>query len=95
MKKRLLLALPLAIITISAFAQGKTTIIEMVDGQITDVQQVPNEPKPAFNSFQETDKNADGCVTASEAKLAGIMEFGRSDSNRDGCLNESEYYNAN
>ena len=95
MKKRLLLALPLAFISITIFAQGKTTIVEMVDGQVTNVQQVPNEPKPAFNSFQETDKNADGCVTASEAKLSGIMEFGRSDRNGDGCLDESEYATAN
>ena len=95
MKKRLLFALALAVITTTAFAQGKTTIIETVDGQVTNVQQVPNEPKPAFNSFQETDKNADGCITAAEARLSGIMEFGQSDSNGDGCLNEAEYANAN
>ena len=95
MKKRLLFTLALVFISITAFAQGKTTVVEMVDGQVTNVQQVPNEPKPAFNSFQETDKNGDGCVTASEARLSGIMEFGRSDSNGDGCLNEAEYANAN
>lgn len=78
-----------------ALAQGKITVVETLEGQVVNVQKIDKEPPPAFNSFQESDKNGNGCVESAEARLAGIMQFQQSDRDGNGCLNEQEYANAN
>ena len=84
--------LVLTLVAPLALAQGKTTVIKMVDGKVVEVEQVDNPPPgDVFNSFSETDANSDGRISAQEARDAGILRLGAADKNGDGYLYEQEY----
>jgi len=71
------------------------TVITTTDGQVTSVEKIDRPPpESAFMSFEEADKNGDGCVDRQEARDAGILRFGRFDRRGTGCLNREEFREA-
>lgn len=81
----------LTLFTGTVFAQGKTTIIKKIDGEVVEVQMVDKEVPYAFNSFAESDADGDGRISAAEARDAGILSLAKVDRNGDGWLDEAEY----
>jgi len=73
----------------TALAQGTTTIIRQ-QGDEVEVNQMPNEPPPAFMSFQAADLNGDGRIDRQEARNAGILGFGAVGGGK-GYLTPEEY----
>jgi hypothetical protein len=84
----------LGITTAPSWAQGVTTSITKIDGEVVHVEQSPKPVPEALNSFEETDSNQDGRLTQQEAYDAGILEFSAADVNNDGFLDADEYYKA-
>ncbi|NJN48352.1 MAG: hypothetical protein HC808_19840 [Candidatus Competibacteraceae bacterium] len=76
------------------WAQGVTTTITKKNGEVVDVEKTPKPVPEVFNSFEETDDNGDGRVTAEEARDAGILEFSVADVDNDGLLDAKEYRDA-
>jgi len=80
------LLVSLGIVVTASWAQGVTTSITKIDGEVVHVEQSPKPVPEIFNSFEETDKNQDGRLTSQEARDAGILEFSVADANNDGFL---------
>ena len=92
MKLKIAIAVLLAIAASTAFAQGKTTIVTIQEDKVIDVQQVDNPPpQNAFNTFEETDNDADGRISREEARDAGILTFAGVDLDGNGWLDRQEY----
>ncbi|MEZ5582557.1 MAG: hypothetical protein R3F37_07170 [Candidatus Competibacteraceae bacterium] len=72
------------LVSVPLWAQGVTTTITKMNGEVVDVEKTPKPVPEAFNSFEETDNNGDGQLTVEEARDAGILEFSAADVNNDG-----------
>jgi hypothetical protein len=90
MKRAVLLLLTTACFSTATLAL-EDTVIEMTDGKITGVKQVPAPPTDAFPSFAQTDVNGDGCVNRQEALNVGILTGTFNRFARRGCLNQAAY----
>lgn len=76
----------------NVLAQGKTTIVTTVEGQVSNVTIIDNPPPArAFNTFTETDADQNGKVDRTEAHEAGVLAFSTADLNNDGWLDKQEY----
>ena len=92
MKLNHVLLVGLMAVSANALAQGKTTIITTVNGEVTHVTQVDNPPPArAFNTFEETDTDRNGHIDQEEAHNAGILVFSAADLDNNGWLDNSEY----
>ena len=90
--RRYLSALMLLIATNTVLAQGQTTIITTVNGEVSNVTQVENPPpERTFNTFAETDADKNGQVDPAEARNAGILAFSSADLDNNGWLDNGEY----
>ena len=88
----LALAVSTSVMASHAMAQGKTTIVTTVQGQVSNVTIIDNPPPGrAFNTFTETDADQNGKVDRTEAHEAGVLAFAAADLNNDGWLDQQEY----
>jgi hypothetical protein len=90
MKRTLLFVIAILSFSSLALAQQRTEI-QMTNGQVTGVRQVPAPVPDAFLSFEEADANRNGCVDKQEAYNAGILANTFNKFARRGCLNQAEY----
>ena len=92
MKSKIAIAVLLTTVVSTAFSQGKTTIVTIQDDKVLGVRQVDNPPSEnAFNTFEETDADADGRISPQEARNAGILAFASADLDNNGWLDRQEY----